>query len=447
MSHLQQRFVEHFSKFGQKTQSAHFLLAVSGGVDSMVLAHLFNASGIRFAVAHCNFKLRNNEADLDEKLVKDWCLENSITFHRTEFATGTIAEDWKKGIQETARILRYNWFNELITEYKYDFIATAHHLDDNVETLLLNLFRGTGLAGLHGIQPINGNIIRPLLFANKKEIELYSEEQKIPYRTDASNLTDDYSRNAIRRNIVPAIEQWFPDATKRLSENIDRFKEAELLYEKGLKQYRKKLIEQRGKDFYIPVRKLAHCHPLNTIIYELTKDYGFTPNQAPQIAQLMNAESGHAISSLSHRIIKNRDFFIVTSLPGAETDFILIESLPAEVTTEKSIIQYSIVDAPKSFSNDKNVAYFDISELQFPFILRKWKIGDYFYPFGMGMKKKKVARVLINEKVPIHEKEYIFVLEHQKKILWLAGIRTDERFKIKPSTLKVMKVVMKPNSE
>ncbi len=408
----------------------------------MVLAHLFLHTGVPFSVAHCNFKLRGAESDGDELLVMTWCETNNITFHATHFDTKGIAKEWKKGTQETARDLRYVWFKNLCEEYSYSKIATAHHGNDNVETMLINLFKGTGIAGMHGILPDNGIIIRPLLFAQKEEIMTFVAQNNIQYREDASNASNDYLRNAVRHKLIPAINELFPDSVTRVNESITRFAEVEQIYKKGIEKERKRLLEKRGQDFYIPVLKLKNTTPLNTVVYELISAFGFTALQVGQVVDLINAESGRYVTSASHRIIKNRDFLIITTIPAETTDIILVEQFPCVVETDKKRFSFSLVDKPSEIDKNATVAYIDAKLIELPILLRKWKTGDYFYPIGMNMKKKKVSRVLINEKVPLHEKEHIFVLENQKKIMWLAGFRLDERFKIKETTEKVLRVKM-----
>lgn len=428
-------------------QEQKILLAVSGGVDSMVMAHLFLSNNISFGIAHCNFQLRGIEADLDESLVHDWALRHNTSFHHVRFDTKKKTAEWKKGVQETARILRYEWLDMICREHAYSYLATAHHANDNVETLMMNLFKGTGISGLHGIREKNEHIIRPMLWAQKEEILAYAAEHNIPYRDDASNSTDVYQRNAIRNRIIPAIQEYFPGVVSNLNDSIARFAQVETLYRKTIEQERKKLLEQRGRDIYIPIRKLKKREAIETICYELFTPFGFTAAQVPHIMQLMDAESGRYISSDTHRVIRNRDFLVITTVPAASTDTILIEAAPCEIETGRAHFSFAIEDKPAQVPTDPHIACLDLKNIEFPLILRKWRIGDYFYPLGMGMKKKKVSRYLINEKVPLHEKEHVWVLESKKRILWLCGMRPDERFKIKGSTEQVLLCRIKTNSE
>lgn len=431
-------FKAHWDSMQFASQEQTVLLAVSGGADSMVMANLFLNSNLHFAVAHCNFGLRGEASDLDEQLVRDWCTKHKIVFHRVLFDTKQKSAEWKKGTQETARILRYEWFETIRTEFKYTKIATAHHANDNVETMLINLFKGTGISGIHGILPKSGNIIRPLLFATKEQLNEYVTTNTIQYREDASNASDDYLRNAVRHNVVPAIQELFPAAINSVNESISRFGEAELLYRKAIEQERKKLIEKRGNDYYIPILKLKHREPLNTICYELLQPFGFSSGQMPHILNLMDAMSGHYISSPTHRIIRNRDFLIVTAIPAESADMIVIDAAPCIIDAGKYTYSLSIQSRPKVIAADPNIACLDMKDIEFPILLRKWRTGDYFYPFGMKMKKKKVSRLLVDEKVALHEKEDIRILECSKRIAWVSGIRPDERFRVKDTTEQVL---------
>jgi tRNA(Ile)-lysidine synthase len=341
-------------------------------------------------------------------------------------------------VQETARILRYEWLDMICKEHGYSFLATAHHASDNVETLLMNLFKGTGIAGLHGIPERNGNVIRPLLFATKDSVLEYARDHNVPYRDDASNSTDVYQRNAIRNKIIPAIAEFFPGVSGHINDSISRFAQAETLYKEAVAQHIKKLMEKRGQDYYIPVLKLKKEAVPETICYEMFSPYGFSAAQLPHIMQLMDAETGRYISSDTHRIIRNRNFLILTTSPAGATDLVVIEGAPCEVNVGSRHFTFAIEDKPAVIPADQNVAYLDMKNIEFPVLLRKWKLGDYFYPFGMGMKKKKISRYLIDQKVPLHKKEHVWLLECNKRIAWLAGMRPDERFKVKESTGKVL---------
>ncbi len=417
------------------------LLAISGGMDSMVMATLFLENGIDFAVAHCNFGLRGAESDEDETFVKQWCKDHNIRLFTNHFDTAASAEETGKSIQETARNLRYDWFNVIVATHRYNAICTAHHADDNAETMLMHLCRGTGIAGLHGIPERNGKIIRPLLFTIRQCIYDYAAQNNIAYREDSSNSKDDYLRNAVRHHILPIIEQWMPGAASRIGETSRRIGEAEEIYRRAIDREIRKLVEPRGKDFYIPIRLLRHRTPLATLLYEILQPFGFTPGQLPTALTLLDAESGKYICSQTHRLIRNRDFLILTSLAPPATDFIMIEDGAENIITDTAVFHFATLNGqPKDLIDDSATAYIDTAKLKAPLLLRRRKTGDYFYPLGMGMKKKKLSRYLTDLKIPAHEKEQLWVLESGNRIVWLAGYRLDERFKVTPATSDILKV-------
>ncbi|MDI9320668.1 MAG: tRNA lysidine(34) synthetase TilS [Phycisphaerales bacterium] len=437
---LPQRLEQHWQAQQFPDKKEKILLALSGGKDSMTLASLLHQIGCNLAVAHCNFMLRGTDSDLDEQLVKDWATQNNILCHCISFDTKKEMARNKTGVQETARKLRYDWFSTLCKEHHYAAIATAHHANDNVETLLINLCKGTGIAGLHGIPAKNNNIIRPLLFATRAEITEYATEHQIPFSEDASNSSTQYLRNAVRHKILPVLNEIFPDVVTQINQNIERFKQVENIYELAIAKEKKKLMERRGNDYYIPILKLLKRPSYKSICFEIFKEFGFSSAQVPEILKLLKSESGHYLSSESHRVIRNRMFLIITELISPKTDFIIIDKIPCSIKTSEGQFNFNIVEPTKHLDESKFTAYLNLDTLKLPLIVRRWRIGDYFYPLGMGMKKKKISRFLIDQKVPIHEKEKVWIIESQQKIAWLAAMRIDERFKIKNDTKKLLKI-------
>lgn len=441
---LSERFIQHWTeKFAATAGKRPVLLAVSGGIDSMVMAHLFLRTAIPFAVAHCNFSLRGTASDKDELFVREWCSQHQIHFYHKRFDTLQEAERLKKSIQETARILRYDWFEQLRAAHAFSCIATAHHADDNAETMLINLCRGTGIAGLHGIPERSHHVIRPLLFVTRKEVEVYAATVQLTWREDESNSKDDYLRNALRHRVLPVLDQLIPGVAMRILNTSRTIGEAEQLYQQAIMTKRKQLLEQRGKDYYVPVKLLSRYTPLYTICYELFRPFGFSAAQAATIPDLLQAESGRYISSATHRIIRNRDFLVVTALQTEQADLILIQELPAVIETGDQTFHCTVKERPEQLDQAPNVLLADMDKLTFPLVLRRKKTGDYLYPIGMGMKKKKVSRLLIDQKVALHDKEHIWILESGKRIVWVAGIRADERFKITDRTQRVLRITLR----
>lgn len=430
-------FIKSNDLFHQQDQ---LLLAVSGGVDSVVLCELCYQAGFRFAIAHCNFQLRGEESERDEQFVRRLGEKYSVEVYVQQFDTAQYATDKKVSIQVAARELRYNWFIEMASNY----ILTAHHADDNIETMLMNFFKGTGISGMHGILPSQGKIVRPLLFAYKKELKSFAEEHGLAYVEDSSNSSDKYTRNYFRNQLIPAIEEVFPSVKENLTRNIKRFREAELLYEQAIQQHKKKLIEQRGNEYHIPVLKLQKTEPLGTVLYEIIKDFGFTSHQTKEVIDLLNSESGKYVASSTYRIIRNRNWLIISPNKALEAENILIEENDTEIVFSGGKLKLqSIPNLQLSIPTSPAVACLDASQIKFPLLLRKWKQGDYFYPLGMK-KKKKLSRFFIDQKLSLTEKENSWVVEMNKKIIWVVGKRIDERVKITDTTKQIWQLSFFP---
>lgn len=417
-----------------------YLVAVSSGKDSMALAYACLIQKVEFGVAHCNFQLRDEESLADEKFIETWCFQHGITFHKNRFDTMTYAEDNQLSIQEAARKLRYAFFEEIRIEFKYFAILTAHHQDDNIETVIFQIARGTGLKGLTGIPAINEFIQRPLLKYFREEIETYVDTHQIPFREDSSNAKSDYTRNKIRHQVIPALMDAIPSFKNNMMENVSRWSEIYSIYVDAIQKQVSWLVEKRGNDFYLPIRKLKKVQPLQTIVYEILKPFNFQSSQLKEIMKLLDAENSKYLESSTHRLIKNRDFLIVTHKMNLTSGLFLVESSQAEIETD--VFSFSIVSqakAPEKFTNQHHEIYFDMKEIKFPLILRKWKAGDYLYPFGLN-KKKKVSRVLIDAKLSLIEKEKVWVLESGRKLICILGIMLDHRFQILPSTKEICKL-------
>jgi tRNA(Ile)-lysidine synthase len=439
MIDLQQQFESYSKDEGLIKPQHRILLAISGGIDSVVLAHLLKRSSIYVELAHVNFQLRGEESDRDEKFVRSLSTSLQVPLHVKQVNAELFAAEHKLSIQEAARKIRYDWFQELLLERDLDRIATAHHADDTVETMFMNLFRGTGLTGLRGILPKQGKIIRPLLFATRQQIEEYAKEYVLSYVEDSSNASEKYTRNFLRLHLIPQVIKIWPEVAENLRENMIRFREAEQLYKEALEKRIKKLVINKGEELHVPVEGLRFSVPLKTLVFEIFHPRGFTSRQTDEIIQLMNASTGRFIDSATHRIIKNRNWFICTPLQFDKADLIFIDEQTSVVKTALGELvmhkENKLINDP--IAQNSYSVQLDLSEMVYPLILRPWKAGDYFYPLGMP-KKKKIARFLIDQKVPRHEKEKILVLESAGRICWILGHRIDERFKIHPSTTQIL---------
>lgn len=446
---LLNRFIEFIKSNQLFYKQDGLLLAVSGGVDSVVLCEICHQAGFQFAIAHCNFQLREEESDRDEQLVRSLGTKYNVEVYVKHFNTAKYAEKNKVSIQIAARELRYNWFFELLDRnipnsqlLIPNYLLTAHHADDNIETLLMNLFKGTGITGLHGILPKQGRIVRPLLFAYKEEIKAFAAENNLKYVEDSSNSSDKYTRNYFRNQLIPAIEKVFPAVKENLTLNINRFREVELLYQQAIQQHKKKLVEQKGNEYHIPVLKLQKTQPVKTILYEIIKDFNFTPNQVTEVLELMNSESGRYIASSTHRIIKNRAWLIISPNKTEESEHIIIEKNDTEIIYPGGKLELrELPTTHHSLLTTPSPAQLDADQIQFPLVLRKWRPGDYFYPLGMK-KKKKLSRFFIDQKLSLTDKENVWVVEMNKKIIWIVGRRIDERFKVDSATKKILLITL-----
>ncbi len=445
---LQEQFNQYWrNNYHLSTTNCHLLLAVSGGLDSVVLTDLIFNAGFSFSIAHCNFQLRGDESERDEAFVRMLAQKYNVPVHVKQFDTLQYAEENKIGIQEAARELRYNWFEELLNG-EWSMVncqlLTAHHADDNIETVLFNILRGTGINGLHGILPQQEKIIRPLLFAKREDILAYAKENRLEWVEDSSNESTKYTRNYIRHEVLPMLKQIFPSVADNISNSIERWREAEQLYNQALSIHKKKLCTIKGNEVHIPVRRLQQSNPLKTITFEIIKDFSFSAAQTTDVISLLQSESGKYVASLTHRIIRNRNWLIITPNKTDEADNILIQEgekhvvfAEGEMTVDRGL--WTVDRLP---STDKYIAALDVSCIQFPLLLRKWKQGDYFYPLGMR-KKKKVSKFLIDQKVSLNDKEKVWLVESNKKILWIVGHRIDDRFRITPSTKEVLQLSFK----
>lgn len=440
------RFIKEENLFNKKDR---ILIAVSGGVDSVVLCHLCNMAGYDFVIAHCNFQLRGTESDADEEFVADMADRYGVNVFTRKFDTITYANENKISIQVAARNLRYNWFGELLNEEgsgKPGYILTAHHANDNIETMLMNFFKGTGIGGLQGIMPKSGTgnrLVRPLLFAKKEELIEYAAENKLPFREDSSNSSDKYTRNYFRNKLIPSLQEVYPSVEDNLLDNINRFRNIGTLYRLSVENLKKKLVITKGNEQHIPVLKLLKTPALHAIVYEIIQDYGFAPSQVTEVLALLESGSGKYICSHTNRILHNRGWLIITALTDGSSMHVLIEESDTSIFFGKHQMLIKQMEKPGKIDSNIKLALLDAGNIRFPLLVRKWKRGDYFYPLGM-QKKKKLSKFFIDNKFSLVDKENAWVVEMDKKIIWVVGHRIDDRFKITSSTKQVLQLAVSP---
>ncbi len=436
--------VEKFLKYIHEEKLFHssqrILLAVSGGADSMVMLHLFTNAGFPFAVAHCNFGLRGNDSDGDEQFVAGYCDRHNLAFYVQKFNTTDYAQQEGISIEMAARDLRYEWFNSLLDQHKYDFLATAHHQDDVIETFLINLSRGSGIKGLSGIQPKSGKIIRPMLFTNRAEILGYCQQMSIAFRTDSSNQDTIYKRNLIRQEIIPLLEQVNPAFRRNTLKTISNLHETEQLFQQRMSVIKASVYSEDDLGAMIHIDKLLNFDPVRTILFELIRDYGFHIEQIDDILDSLNKESGRKFFSNDYRLVKDREYLLISPLNSTPDKVFYIDedrtqiSHPIHMTFDK-------FDRTSDFrfSTNPNVVDLDWNKLVFPLILRHWQEGEYFQPLGMvGL--KKLSDFFIDEKYSIPEKENVWILSSGNQLVWITGKRLDDRFKITAQTKKILRI-------
>lgn len=419
------------------------LAAVSGGVDSIVLCRLLSLSGYKFGVAQCNFKLRGKDSDDDQRFVEELAAELKAPFFSAEFDTRQHASRKGISIEMAARELRYQWLEEIRKANGYHKIATAHHRDDSIETVLLNLVKGTGISGLHGILPKRGKIIRPMLCFSKEVILDFAKCNNLEYRQDATNLESVYQRNILRNKVIPELKFINPNFLETFSGNIEKFRDAEAIYKYGLELLKKKMMEKRGEERYIPVKKLLMNEASKTILYELLKDFGFGEKQVAQIHEGLSGEPGKQYFSENFRAIKDRDFLIIANKAEESSGLVMIEQIKKPVRLTDGELKFHLMPGSK-FNQDAqgDTAFIDYSKLRFPLVLRRWKTGDYFHPLGLN-KKKKLSDFFTDIKLSVLEKERAWVLLSGDVIVWVAGYRMDERFKVTEGTKETLKMKWK----
>ncbi|WP_020601640.1 tRNA lysidine(34) synthetase TilS [Spirosoma spitsbergense] len=416
------------------------LLAVSGGLDSIVMAELVHRIKQPFAIAHVNFGLRGTDSDADALFVKNKADDYGVPFHLTHFDTAALAAARKVSIQMVARELRYNWFAQLIREQEYTGVATAHHLNDVLETMLFNLTRGTGLAGLHGIARYQDGVARPLLFATRAQLAAFADEQALAYREDSSNADDKYARNRIRHHVVPVLTELNPGLWQTLPHTLERLRAAEVLMQTELTRSWRETTVQQGSQTLLPAATLNGLPEPAFRLAEWLKPFGFTTDQAGKMVECLTKPAGQLFASATHRVMHERAGLVLELLP-VPADYEI--SLPDWSQTPilvpgRFTLTVDVMPRPTRFelSANRAVAYLDADKLQLPLTIRPWQQGDRMRPLGMGG-HKLVSDVLNDLKLSRMEREQTAVMVCGHEIAWVIGLRIDHRFRITSETKRI----------
>jgi tRNA(Ile)-lysidine synthase len=433
---MQTKFKNHISHNFPFLNGKKLLLATSGGLDSMVMAHLFQNLKCEMALAHCNFQLRGLESFGDQNFVQEYAESNDIPLFVTQFDTQAFANDYKLSTQVAARDLRYNWFYELLETENYDYVLTAHHADDNIETFLINLSRGTGLEGLVGIPEQNDKIIRPLLPFSREDIASYAEENNVQWREDSSNASDKYLRNKIRHDLVPLLIELNPQFIDSFQKTQSYLQESQAMVEDASIMVYQQVAKQEDEAVYFDLKQLKRLPNYESYLYQWLKEFGFSAWD--DIYNLVESQSGKQVFSAEFRLLKDREFLILSPIN--------VEEEPLEYFIEKDVREVNIplnftISKVSEISVTTNTTIFvDEDKLEFPLVLRRWNEGDYFQPFGMEGKSKKLSKLFKDEKLSLIEKENSWILCSNNTIVWVVGLRQDNRFRIDNTTKNILKI-------
>lgn len=418
------------------------LAAVSGGIDSVVLCEVLHQLNYTFAIAHCNFGLRAEDAEADQVFVRKLAKNYEVPFFTDNFDTKAFAAQEKLSIQMAARNLRYAWFEKIRQQENYDYIATAHHSNDTTETVLLHITKGTGIAGLHGIPPKNGYIIRPMLSVAKDDIYEFVTENKLIWREDSSNETTKYQRNKIRLEVIPLLKEINPNLEETVQQTTERVSHAESIVAAYIDTIAKQAVVQEDEATYVNLTPLLDATGLPVVLHELLRPFNFSYSVVLELADALEGISGKQFESPTHTLVKDRDQLVITAKNLDQFGSIIISADQTEVKVGNYVLKLCYSDANKYKLNTKpTVAALDAGQLKFPLKLRSWQEGDWFVPLGMNG-KKKISDFLIDKKVPANLKAQTLVLVSDQSIIWIVGQRLDNRFKVTDKTERVLEIVL-----
>jgi tRNA(Ile)-lysidine synthase len=438
---MQEKLEAFVSENNLFCKNDRILIALSGGVDSVVLAHLMLKANYDIALAHCNFHLREEESNRDEAFVRSWAEKNGVRLFVKEFDTFAYMKENKLSLEMAARDLRYQWFDSLLKEYGFSYLATAHHLDDSIETFFINLLRGTGIAGLHGIQAKNDKIIRPLLFATREEILSYAKKNSISFVEDSTNSETKFTRNKIRHNLFPVLRELNPNFEFALKKDIEHLRDTEFVFRREIEKVKQEIIEKEKDVFKIKIERLQELTPLNIYLYEILSEYGFNETHINDILLCLSENSGKQFFSKTHRLLKDRQYIFIDKIKDeSKNDFFLINQEQGSLIYPLRM-QMEVMRDLKfvNISKSKNIAMLDFDLLKFPLVLRKWRQGDCFVPFGMK-KEKKLSDYFTANKYSLIDKENQWILCSEEKIIWIVGERIDDRLRISNTTKNILKI-------
>ena len=429
------KFQNHLNTKLSFLKGKKLLLATSGGIDSMVLVDLCSQSKLDFAIAHCNFQLRGEESDEDENFVRIQMGKLQVPIFIERFDTKAFANQQKLSIQVVARNLRYEWFYSLLAHHNFDYILTAHHLDDSLETFLINFTRGSGIEGLTGIPEQNDKIVRPLLVFSRKEIEAYAVDNQISWREDSSNASDKYLRNKLRHEVIPVLKELNPSLLASFENTVLHLKQTQSLADDAVNHLYQTVVNEEEHHTVIDLKKLLQHANYKAYLYQWLQPFGFSDWTA--VYDLLEAQSGKQVLSESHILLKNRGVLLL--FPKQTKISEEVYWIAKEQTDVKVPLKMNFCNVSDISNQTSNVIFVDEALLQFPLTLRRWLEGDVFQPSGMTG-KKKLSKFFKDEKYSLWDKANAWLLCSADTIVWIVGKRPDERFKVTANTTKILKI-------